>query len=56
MELSTFLQLRIVMITCYNIFTSKQGADLFQIIQSVHLAFVQNASEFQDISVEEFQI
>ena len=36
--------------------TSKQGTDLFQIIQRVILRLVKNASDFQGISANEFQI
>ena len=33
----------------------KHDTDLFQIIQSVKMALFKNASEFQDVSVREFQ-
>ena len=35
--------------------TSKHGTDLFQIIHSVKKALFKNVSEFQDVSVREFQ-
>ena len=54
-ELCTFYLLKIIIAACYTFLTSKHGTDLFQIIQSVKIAFIQNASEFQDVSVKEFQ-
>ena len=40
-ELCTFCFLKKVLTTCYDFFTSKHGTDLFQIIHSVKIAFVQ---------------
>ncbi len=39
--LYTFCLLKTVLTACYNVFTSKHDTDLFQIIQSVKMAFVQ---------------
>ena len=36
--------------------TSKQDTDLFQIIQRVFLRLFKNASDFQGISANEFQL
>ena len=40
-ELYTFCFLKTVLTACYNAFTSKQGTDLFRIIRSVKMAFIQ---------------
>lgn len=43
--------------TCYNFLTSKYGADLFQIIQSVKMAFIQKTHlNFKTFPSENFNL